>query len=125
MAAALAAHLAGDALEVHSAGTRPGPAVNSLSAESLREIGLDISGEVPKGIDPALCERVDIVITLGREAVVEAPGVRVINWDTEEPSERGIEGIERMRMVRDDIAGRVRALVDELVDGRGSAETAG
>ncbi|MGB3709218.1 low molecular weight phosphatase family protein [Gordonia sp. (in: high G+C Gram-positive bacteria)] len=113
MAEGLMRQLAGDAVEVHSAGTRPGSAVNALSAESLLEVGVDIRDEVPKAIDPELLRRVDLVVTLGREAVVDEPGVRVINWDTDEPSERGIDGIERMHLVRDDIAGRVRTLVAE------------
>ena len=90
------------------------PAVNALSAEALAEVGVDITDHVPVGIDPALLARVDKVITLGREAVVDAPGVTVINWDTDEPSERGIDGIERMRLVRDDITARVRALAADL-----------
>ncbi|WP_372477208.1 arsenate-mycothiol transferase ArsC [Gordonia liuliyuniae] len=115
MAAGLMTHVAGATVEVHSAGTRPGTAVNALSAESLREIGIDIIGEVPKPIDPDVLHRVDLVVTLGREAVVDRPGVRVVNWDTDEPSERGIDGIERMRLVRDDIAARVRLLATELL----------
>jgi arsenate-mycothiol transferase len=59
---------------------------------------------------------VDLVVTLGREAVVEVPvGVELRNWDTDEPSARGIDGIERMRLVRDDIDTRVHALLAELV----------
>lgn len=55
------------------------------------------------------------VISLGREAVVEVPpNVELRNWDTDEPSERGIDGIERMRLVRDDIDARVQALLVEL-----------
>ena len=57
----------------------------------------------------------DLVVTLGREAVVEVPpDVELRNWDTDEPSERGIDGIERMRLVRDDIDARVQALLAEL-----------
>ena len=115
MAAGLMGKAVGEAVEVHSAGTKPGTAVNGLSAESLAEVGIDITGETPKPIDPELLARVDLVVTLGREAVVDAPaGVRLINWDTDEPSERGIDGIERMRLVRDDIAARVTALAAEL-----------
>nr|WP_248492136.1 low molecular weight phosphatase family protein [Tsukamurella sp. PLM1] len=106
---------AGGAVEVHSAGTRPGSAVNGLSAEALAEVGVDITGETPKAIDPELLARVDLVVTLGREAVVEVPdGTRLVNWDTDEPSERGVDGIERMRLVRDDIARRVAELADEF-----------
>lgn len=118
MAEGLLRHLAGDAIEVHSAGTRPGTAVNALSAQALAEVGVDIRDHTPTGIDPALLARVDQVITLGREAVIDAPGISVTNWDTDEPSERGIDGIERMRLVRDDIATRVNALAAELAPTR-------
>lgn len=115
MAAGLMRAAAGDQVEVHSAGTRPGTAVNALSADSLREVGIDISGETPKPIDPALLASVDLVVTLGREAHVDpVGGVRIVNWDADEPSERGIDGIERMRLVRDDIAARVNNLLTEL-----------
>ncbi|KXO92886.1 arsenate reductase [Tsukamurella pulmonis] len=115
MAAGLMRKTAGDAVAVYSAGTKPGSVVNGLSAESLAEVGVDITGETPKPIDPALLARVDLVVTLGREAVVDTPdGVALVNWDTDEPSERGIDGIERMRLVRDDIAARVTALAAEL-----------
>ena len=61
----------------------------------------------------------DVVVTLGREAHVdEIPGTRFENWDTDEPSERGIDGIERMRLVRDDIARRVDDLHDRLINER-------
>jgi arsenate-mycothiol transferase len=66
-------------------------------------------------IDPELLRTVDVVVTLGREAHVDVPaGVDFQNWDIDEPSERGIDGIERMRLVRDGIDVRVRALVEEL-----------
>ena len=115
MAAALMRTFAGDTVTAHSAGTRPGSAVNALSAEALAEIGIDVTGEIPKPIDPQVIQNVDVVVTVGREAHLDpVPGVRFENWDTDEPSERGIEGIERMRLVRDDIAARVRTLLDEL-----------
>ena len=64
---------------------------------------------------PELLHRVDLVVTLGRDARVDVPdGVELRNWDTDEPSERGIDGIERMRLIRDDITRRVRALAVEL-----------
>jgi len=119
MAAGLMARRAGDAVVVESAGTRPGGAVNALSAESLAEVGVDIGGHRPQPVTEELVRAADVVVTLGREAHVdEVPGTRFENWDTDEPSERGIEGIERMRLVRDDIARRVDDLYDRLTTGR-------
>ena len=115
MAAGLMRQLAGDAVQVYSAGTQPGAAINTLSAEVLSEVGVDITNQTPKLIDPQLVHDVDVVITLGREARVDPiAGTRFENWDTDEPSERGIDGIERMRLVRDDIATRVADLNTRL-----------
>lgn len=115
MAAGLMRMVAGDTVRVYSAGTKPGSAVNALSAESLKALGIDITGQIPKPIDPELLDQVDLIVTLGRDVVVDAPaGISVINWDTDEPSRRGIDGIERMRLVRDDIAYRVRKLAVDL-----------
>ncbi|VEG57834.1 protein tyrosine phosphatase [Mycolicibacterium aurum] len=115
MAAGLMRQLAGGEIDVYSAGTAPGVAVNALSAESLREVGIDISMEKPKPIDAQVVRQVDVVVTLGREAHVEpVAGTRFENWDTDEPSDRGIDSIERMRLIRDDIADRVRRLAEQL-----------
>lgn len=115
MAAGLMRAAAGDRVEVHSAGTVPGASLNAQSVESLLEIGVDIRDERPQPIDPDLLSRVDVVVTLGREARVDhVPGPHFETWDTDEPSTRGIEGMERMRLVRDDIARRVDALVTTM-----------
>ncbi|CAA0078490.1 Arsenate-mycothiol transferase ArsC1 [Mycolicibacterium vanbaalenii] len=115
MAAGLMRQLAGDTVDVHSAGTKPGASVNALSADSLREVGVDISGETPTLVDPQIVRDVDVVVILGREAQLEpVPGTEFQNWDTDEPSERGIDGIDRMRLVRDDIAVRVTELLAQL-----------
>lgn len=116
MAAALMRQLTRDSVIVHSAGTRAGEHVNALSAQALAEVGIDISGEAPTQLDAGMLRDVDVVVTLGREARVEpVAGPRFETWDTVEPSESGIDGIERMRLIRDDIAQRVRALADDLV----------
>lgn len=115
MAAALMRKVAGDTVDVYSAGTAPGTALNALSAQSLAEVGVDITDESPKAIDPHVVHDVDVVVTLGREAHVRPiEGTRFENWDTDEPSERGIDGIERMRLVRDDIAARVADLASQM-----------
>ena len=115
MAAGLMRQIVGETVDVYSAGTKPATSINALSAESLHEVGVDITGENPKPIDPQLVHDVDVVVTLGNEAHVDPiPGTRFENWDTDEPSERGIDGIERMRLVRDDIAARVQTLAEQL-----------
>jgi len=116
MAAGLMSKIAGDRIDVYSAGTQPGDGVNPLSAEVLAEVGVDISHESTKPIDQALLESMTAVVTLGLEAHVDpVVGPRFEQWDTDEPSERGIDGIERMRLVRDDIAARVEILKDQLI----------
>ena len=112
MAAGLLSKIAGDTVHVYSAGTKPGTAVNGLSAQALAEVGVDITGNTPTLVDPHLVRDVDLVVTLGREANVDpVVGTRFENWDTDEPSERGIDGIERMRLIRDDIANRLSDLM--------------
>lgn len=117
MAAALLNAAADGDVVAHSAGTDPGTQLNALSVRALAEIGVDMSTGRPTPIDPTVLRDAHLVITLGREARVDAPPeVTVRNWDTDEPSERGIEGIERMRLVRDDIARRVQTLLAELTE---------
>lgn len=117
MAAALAKKHAGDRLEIHSAGTTPGSKLNAQSVEAIAEAGADMSKGAPKGIDPELLKSVDRVVILGTDAQVDMPeGAQgtLERWVTDEPSERGIEGLERMRLVRDDIATRVQQLIVNL-----------
>ncbi|WP_313816902.1 low molecular weight phosphatase family protein [Citricoccus sp.] len=119
MAAALMKHHAAGAVEVHSAGTRPGETINTLSAEVIAEAGADMSTGHPKPIDPDLLARVDRVVVLGGEATVtpvDGMAGTIETWHTDEPSTRGIEGTDRMRLVRDDIDIRVQALLAELAD---------
>jgi arsenate-mycothiol transferase len=115
IAAALMRQLAGPQIEVHSAGTAPGHKLNALSVDALAEIGAGTEGEAPKPLDPDLLDRMDVVVTLGEDARVDpVAGPRFETWVTDEPSERGIDGIERMRLVRDDIAARVARLAAQL-----------
>ncbi|MCQ9164175.1 low molecular weight phosphatase family protein [Arthrobacter sp. STN4] len=115
MAGGLMRHLADDTVTVYTAGTKPGPSLNAQSVESLAELGIDISGERTKPITAEMLANVGLIITLGGEAVVDpVAGIEIRNWDTDEPSKRGIEGMERMRLVRDDINNRVIALAKEL-----------
>ena len=107
--------LANGTVTVHSAGTKPAESLNPQSVDSLAELGIDISGEHPKPVADDVLDAADVVIVLGTEAKVEPrEGKRLEFWDTDEPSERGIEGMERMGLVRDDIKARVQKLYAEL-----------
>lgn len=115
MAAGMMRHIAGNAVDVDSAGTKPGDKVNALSAQTLQEIGVDITDQSPQQLTDAMVAAADRVIVLGHDAHVESVDGRPAEvWDTDEPSERGIDGIERMRLVRDDIRRRVEQLAQEL-----------
>ena len=59
-------------------------------------------------------QAVDLVVVVGTAEVTPPDGVALEVWDTDEPSGRGIDGIERMRLIRDDITNRIRALADRI-----------
>jgi len=127
MAAALMRRLAGDAVAVSSAGTKPGSSLNRESEAAMVEVGVSMVGERPKAIDPAVLAGADRVVVLGSEAVVEPmPGMRgtIETWEIDEPSLRGIDGMDRMRLVRDDIDARVHALYADLTREDGAPENA-
>ena len=120
MAEALLRRRVGDAVAIHSAGTRPKPVeagVNAESAASVAEVGASMADATPKGIDPDLLRTADRVVILGADAQVEpVEGMKatIERWETDEPSLRGIEGTARMNIIRDDIDARVGALASEL-----------
>jgi len=109
-------HEAGQWVTVTSAGTRPGNKINDLSARTLMDVGIDISAETPKLLTEQMMNDAGFVVVLGTEAQVPTlEGVHIEVWETDEPSLRGIEGRERMELVRDDIHARVKALAQRLL----------
>lgn len=115
MAAGLMRATAGSAVDVDSAGTKAGSALNAQSVASLAEVGVDISGQHPKQLTADMVRSADLVVVLGSEAQVDSSGGTPVEvWETDEPSLRGIEGAERMALVRDDIAARVGQLYQRL-----------
>lgn len=116
MAQALTRHAPGARINALSAGTHAKTEVNQLSAQALAELGIDISGHQPIQLDDTLIDAADLIVILGTQANLDAYVLtRPIEiWATDEPSLRGIEGIERMRLIRDDIAVRVHDLIDHL-----------
>jgi arsenate reductase (thioredoxin) len=102
--------LAGGRHRAASAGSAPGTAVHPVVLEALREIGIDASDHVPRGIDPDEVRRVDAVVsTCGEEACpVTPPGVKRIFWNLPDPKGRPLDEV---RVIRDEI----RACVERLL----------
>ena len=116
MAAGLMRQIAGPTIHVSSAGTRAKTAVNDLSVQALAEVGVDISDHQPAQLTAQMLDDADLVVIVGSQAHLDeyCPGVTIQRWDTDEPSLRGIDGIDRMRIIRDDITTRVQALAANL-----------
>ena len=112
MAAAYLSHLSGGAVEVRSAGSAPGEAVNPVAVEAMREEGIDISAERPKVLTPDAVQSSDVVVTMGcGDACPVFPGVRYEDWELDDPAGQGIEVV---RPIRDEIRRRVLGLLDGL-----------
>jgi protein-tyrosine-phosphatase len=112
MAAGWLQSMAGDRIEIRSAGSEPGDQVNPLAIEAMREVGIDISGQTPKILTTDAVSHADLVITMGcGDACPYFPGKRYLDWELTDPAG---QGIDLVRQVRDDIKGRVETLVREL-----------
>ncbi|MGW2457690.1 arsenate reductase ArsC [Streptomyces argyrophyllae] len=112
MAAAFLTHLAGDRVEVRSAGSAPAGTVNPAVVEALAELGIDISAEVPKVLTVEAVQASDVVITMGcGDTCPVFPGKRYLDWELPDPAGQGVEAV---RPIRDEIEKRVRGLVDEI-----------
>ena len=113
MAAGWLRSLAGDAVEVRSAGSVPADQVNPAAVQAMAEVGVDISDQQPKVLTTDAVEASDVVITMGcGDTCPIYPGKRYEDWDLEDPAGKGVESV---RPIRDDIEGRIRNLVAELV----------
>jgi arsenate reductase len=112
MAAGWLRHLAGDAVEVRSAGSLPGDRVNPAAVAAMAEVGIDISGQRPKVLTTDAVEASDVVITMGcGDACPVFPGKRYLDWQLEDPAGKGVEAV---RPIRDEIEARIRGLLNEL-----------
>ncbi len=113
MAAGWLRHFAGDRIEVRSAGSEPGRQINPVAIAAMAEVGLDISGGIPRKLDWDLAQQSDVIITMGcGDACPVFPGKRYEDWELTDPAGQPIEVV---RQVRDDIRDRVSRLVAELL----------
>jgi len=112
MAAGWLRELAGDRVEVRSAGSEPGVAVNPVAAAAMAERGIDTAAHEPRRLGDETLRGVDLVVTMGcGDACPVVPGVRYVDWDLPDPAGRPIEAV---RPIRDEIERRVRGLAGEL-----------
>lgn len=112
MAAAFLTHLAGDKVEVRSAGSAPADTVNPAVVEAMKEVGIDISAETPKVLTVEAVQASDVVITMGcGDTCPVFPGKRYLDWQLDDPAGQGVASV---RPIRDEIEQRIRGLLIEL-----------
>jgi arsenate reductase len=113
MAAGWLTHLAGDAVEVRSAGSAPKDSVNPAAVQAMAEVGIDISGQTPKILTRDAVQATDVVITMGcGDTCPIFPGKRYLDWTLDDPAGLGVDAV---RPIRDDIKNRVQRLLAELL----------
>ena len=112
MAAGYAQALGGDRVEVRSDGSEPKDQINPIAIQAMTEDGIDIAGNQPKVLTTDAVRDSDAVITMGcGDACPIFTGKRYEDWDLTDPAGRGIEDV---RPIRDDIKGRIQALLAEI-----------
>jgi arsenate reductase (thioredoxin) len=109
MAAAFLTHLSLGKVEVRSAGSAPAASINPAVVEALKEVGIDISNEIPKVLTTSAVEQSDVVITMGcGDACPFFPGKRYLDWVLPDPAGQGVADV---RPIRD----QIKKLVEELI----------
>lgn len=113
MAAGYLRQLAGNRVEVLSAGSTPADAVNPVAVQAMAEEGIDIAGEQPKVLTTDAVKTSDVVITMGcGDTCPFYPGKRYEDWVLDDPAGQGIEAV---RPIRDEIRRRIETLLDEIL----------
>ena len=113
MAAAYLAHLSQGRIEVRSAGSAPGDAVNPVAVQAMAEEGIDIAAEQPKVLTTEAVQTSDVVITMGcGDECPYFPGKRYEDWKLDDPAGQGVESV---RPIRDEIRSRIEALIKDLL----------
>jgi arsenate reductase (thioredoxin) len=117
MAAGLLDKLADGRVQVRSAGSDPADQLNPNVVAAMAEVDVDLSGEFPKPLTDEVVKAADAVITMGcGDACPIYPGKRYEDWQLEDPAGKDLE---KVRAIRDEIVGRVEALLDEVLRDEG------
>ncbi|GGV73431.1 arsenate reductase [Streptomyces longisporoflavus] len=112
MAAGFLTHLAGDRIEVRSAGSIPGDQVNPPAVESMKEVGIDICAAKPKALTTEAVQASDYVITMGcGDACPIFPGKKYFDWALDGPAGQGLDAV---RPIRDEIKTRIEVLIADI-----------
>ena len=113
MAAGYLSALAGDRVDVFSAGSEPKNEINPVAIKAMAEAGIDIAGNVPKILTVDAVKQADVVITMGcGDACPIFPGKRYEDWQLDDPAGQGIDSV---RPIRDDIKRRIDQLLTEIL----------
>ncbi|WP_259892041.1 arsenate reductase ArsC [Brachybacterium sp. p3-SID1565] len=113
MAAGWLGELAGDRIEVRSAGSMPAEQINPVAVQAMAEAGIDITAEEPKVLTTEAVQGSDVVITMGcGDACPFYPGKRYEDWKLDDPAGQGIDAV---RHIRDEIRSRIETLTAELL----------
>jgi arsenate reductase len=113
MAAGWLRHLAGDAVEVRSAGSAPAETINPAAVEAMREVGIDITDQTPTLLAYETAQDSDVIITMGcGDACPVFPGKRYEDWKLDDPAGKGVDAV---RPIRDDIKTRIEVLLADLI----------
>ena len=113
MAAGWLRHLAGDTVEVRSAGSAPAETINPAAVEAMREVGIDITDQQPKILEYEVAQDSDVIITMGcGDACPIFPGKRYEDWKLDDPAGQGVEAV---RPIRDEIKTRIEGLLADLL----------
>ena len=113
MAAGFMRELGGERVEVLSAGSAPKDSINPIAVEAMLELGIDIANQKPKILTPEAVQQSDVVITMGcGDACPYYPGKRYEDWKLDDPAGQGIESV---RIIRDEIKARVEVLLGEIL----------
>jgi arsenate reductase len=112
MAAGWLRHLAGETIEVRSAGSEPADRINPVAVEAMREVGIDITANTPRILTSEAVQDSDVVVTMGcGDACPFYPGKRYEDWELDDPAGQDIEAV---RPIRDEIRRRVEELIASL-----------
>ncbi|MGW1934950.1 arsenate reductase ArsC [Streptomyces sp. NPDC001919] len=118
IAAGFLRHLAGDRVEVRSAGSVPGDRINPAAVAAMAELGIDISDQRPKVLTPEAARASDYIITMGcGDTCPYFPGKTYLDWRLDDPAGQGVEAV---RPIRDEIRSLVEGLIADIDAGPGA-----